>query len=95
MNWKDTVFKQSEIKWKNPKFKYVDDNKTDLILTIPITGLLEQQAFRSFTRGVYEGLQFAGNLSTDRPNDIPQSLKDKFIEWGMPQKAIDSIGERK
>jgi hypothetical protein len=91
MNWKDTVFKQSQIKWKNPKFKYVDDNNIDLILTIPITNLLEQQARQSFTQGVFEMLKHIASTPTDGSVNVSQLLKEKFIEWGLPQKAIDSI----
>ena len=91
MNWKDTVFKQSQIRWKNPKFKYVDDNNIDLFLTIPITDLLEQQARQSFAQGVFEMLKHIANTPTDGSVNVSQLLKDKFIEWGLSQEAIDSI----
>jgi hypothetical protein len=91
MNWKDTVFKQSQVKWKNPKFKYVDDNNIDLILTIPITGLLEQQARQSFTIGVSEVLKFMGRVPIDGSVNLNKLLKEKFIEWDLPKEAIDSI----
>ncbi len=91
MHWKDTVLKQREIRWSHPEFKYVDDNKIDIILTIPITRLLEEQARRSFTNGVFEMLKHVANTPIDDSVDVSQVLKDKFIEWGLPQNAIDSI----
>jgi hypothetical protein len=91
MNWKDTVFKQSQIKWKNPKFKYVDDDNIDIILNIPITNLLKQQARQSFTIGISEILKFMGSVPTDGSANLNRLLKDKFIEWDLPQEAIDSI----
>jgi len=91
MNWKDTVFKQSQVRWKNPKFKYVDDNNIDITLTIPITSLLEQQALQSFAIGVAEVLKFMGSVPTDGSVNLNKLLKDKFIEWDLPKEAIDSI----
>lgn len=91
MHWKETMFKQSEIRWKQPKFKYVDDDNIDLILTVPISKLIEEQARKSFTFGVYEVLKFMGSVKVDGSVNLNKLLKDKFIEWGMPQSAIDGI----
>lgn len=91
MHWNETVFKQSEIKWKQPKFKYADDDNIDLILIVPISNLMREQARRSFTIGVFEVLKLIGSVPADGSVDLNKLLKEKFIEWGMHQSAIDSI----
>ena len=95
MDWKDTVFKQSQIRWQNPEFKYVDDGNIDITLTILLTNLLEQQARQSFTIGVAEVLKHMGSVPVDGSANLSKLLKDKFIEWGLPQEAIDSIKDSK
>ena len=87
MNWKETVLKSSEIKWRRPKMKSVDDGKLDFIIHLPLTNLFRRQAKRAFSHGVAATLAFiAKHQESGRPietSDIVAFLN----ECDLPELA--------
>lgn len=81
-----TTYKDSIIKLAGQFVQQeIDDNRSDIILTIPMTDILDAQAKQSFLMGV----QFWNDCLTEfseskRPHkEIAQFLKGKLIEAGL------------
>jgi len=86
-HWKETVIKSEEIKWKRPRFKITEDGKSDVVITIPLTAMLEAQAKRAFTEGMLAMLQFHLEAqANDKLIDIPDMVK-VFKDCGLPEVA--------
>lgn len=83
MNWKETVLKQKNIKWKRPSLKYFDDGNIDLIINIPITKLMEKQAHWAFLCGVQQVLLFYAKAQEENRVIDEAQLATKFTEWGL------------
>ena len=85
MNWRDTLIKNKDIQWKHPKIKYIEDGKVDMILTIPFTNILEQQAKLSFLKAINDYHHFVVDLLTsgDTLDNINYKLKTKLQEYGF------------
>ncbi len=83
MNWKDTVLKQKAIKWKLSPIKYVDDGSMDLIINVPLTNLLFQQARWSFICGIQQALLVFANAQKEGRLIDDALLTAKFAEWGL------------
>ncbi len=88
MNYKDTILKQSQIKWEAPKIKYIDDGNVDFHVTVPLTNLLNMQAQTSFTHGVLEMFKFTALAEEPLTSEV---LANKFSEWGLSQQLIQII----
>jgi hypothetical protein len=93
MKWQDTIIKQTEFEWKSPKFKQVDDNKLDIIVTIPLQSLIEAQAKRSFQNGVIAMLYFTAQAPEKDGKITTESLLEQFKEWEMPENILRQIKE--
>ena len=91
MNYKDTILKQKEFNWTNPKINISKDGKVDFDIHIPLTDILDKQAQRSFTFGVIELMKFAAKLQQKEQLITPSLLRSKFIEWGLPPYIIDKF----
>ncbi len=63
--------------------KYVDDGKIDLTINIPITKLMEQQAYWSFSCGVHQVLLMYANAQRENRLIDESELSAKFAEWGL------------
>jgi len=56
MNWKGTLLKNKNIKWKPAKVEYIKDEGLDFVIVFPLTSLFEAQAKASFSAGVLTAL---------------------------------------
>lgn len=83
MDYKATVIKNQDIKWKHPKIEYIEDGKVDMILTIPLTGILELQAFRSFAAGAKAVFTFFQDNQNRSIEEVKELLKPKMVGWGL------------
>lgn len=81
MNYKDTIIKVENMSWTMPKFKKHKDGRNDLILTIPFTEILEQQAYVSFQGGVHALLKFTQEFG--RQIDFGILLNAQLKVWGF------------
>lgn len=86
-HWKETIIKSKEIKWKRPPIKTIEDNKLDVIVTIPLTALFEAQAERSFAEGMLEMLRFHIQSQNDKKLIDVADLVKLFNECGFPRIA--------
>ncbi len=87
MHWKETVIKQRQIKWKPLKVANVEDGKLDIILTIPLTNLIEGATKSAFTHGMLTMLQFHIQKGREKKIiEVPDLVK-LFIESGLPEVA--------
>ena len=89
MNWRDTLLKSSDIKWKQ-KVKSTDDGKLDFDLHLPLTELFERQALLSYLQGAYDVLMFQTNFRSNNPGKTieVEDIAKHFIECGLPQVAV-------
>ena len=83
MNYKDTVLKQSQIKWRRPPVKYIEDGKLDVVVSIPLTKVIEGQAQISFAWGCFEVLSWLGDTQQKQIQITPKMMEDKMREWGI------------
>jgi hypothetical protein len=94
MNYKDTILKQSQIKWKQPKMKVKDDGNVDLNIHVPLTELLDKQALNSFTKGVLHMMTLYADCQTNKVEITSELIVSKFTEWGLPDKLIKLFKDR-
>lgn len=81
MNYKDSLLKQENIKWKQPRIKWQDDDSMDLVLKVPIQKLLEGQAYKSFNAGVIALFDFL-EIQKDKPlPELKTALIAQLAEW--------------
>lgn|GEM_PF-4746412 len=86
-HWRDALFTEKEIKWKRPPIQNIDDGRLDVIITVPLTELLEAQTQRAFGYGMIAMLNFhIERLKTKCPID-PQDIVDLFTSFGLPEIA--------
>lgn len=90
MDYKDTILKQSSIKWK-PKLTMSDDGKVDIDIHIPLTDLLDKQARVSFGQGILVAFGFFADKQVEEKVITSEIIKAKFTEWGLPKGIIDYI----
>jgi hypothetical protein len=83
MNYKDTVLKQNQIKWRRPPVKYIEDGKLDVVVSIPLTRVIEGQAQISFAWGCFEALSWLGDTQQKQIKITSKMLEDKMKEWGV------------
>jgi hypothetical protein len=83
VNYKDTILKQSQIKWHRPPVKYIDDGKLDLVLNIPLTAVIEGQAEQSFFLGACQALGWIGEMQESKEPITQKMLDVKLKEWGI------------
>jgi hypothetical protein len=81
MNYKDTIIQVEDMKWNMPKLKKHKDGRNDLIIKIPFTEILEEQAKVSFILGIKSLLQFSKE-NGGKP-DFDKLMIDQLIEWGF------------
>ena len=91
-NWKDTLIKSKNIKWKQ-KLTNVEDGKLDFDLHLPLTELFEKQAFTSFLYGMIFVFKFdMGILKENRSIEVAD-LHKLFTDAGYPEFADSKFKE--
>ena len=87
MNWKDTVIKSDQIKWKRLPVKNIAGDKLDIQVNIPLTNLFESQARQSFLQGMFTMLQFHIQHQVDKRSIGFTDLIGLFNLCGLPEIA--------
>jgi hypothetical protein len=95
MHYKETLLKQKEIKFRMPKLKINDDGKVDIAIHIPLTNILEGQALKSFTYGVFAIIELHANCVAENMILTTGMIRAKFIEWGLPLHLANKFPEDK
>ncbi len=75
MNYKDSLIKYELVV---PNAQWVDDGRQDVIITIPLTSLLDQQAKAAFLRGVNTAYNFIVATLNDEAIDTPEKFTEAF-----------------
>ena len=86
MHWRETLIKSSDIAWKKLKPITTDDGKLDIILSLPLTTLFEQQAKRSFALGMNVVLQFLTQHHKENKPIEPEDIVKLLYDCGLPEK---------
>ena len=86
MTWQDSILKPEQVKF-NLKVNR-NDNRNDL--TIPLHGIFELQARRSFAAGVAEGIYFVGKaIKAGNFLDDDDFLAKQMTLWGLAEEWKD------
>jgi len=97
-HWKETVIKSKELLSKRPRWKIVEDGKSDILVTIPITDLLECQARRAFAAGMVTMMKFHLRGQNDKKTIEVADVVKLFNDCGLPEVAKqleDSVNSEK
>ena len=87
MHWKDTIIKSSDIKWKSCKPISTDDGKLDINMHIPLTGIVEYQAKKSFMDGLNAMYEFVYELRHTKKTICLQDIATFYEQCGYPEIA--------
>jgi len=74
-HWKDSVLSLKKLKVRQ---QWSEDGRSDIILHIPITELLEAQARASYAAGVKGMMSFIASMP---PDTTPEQLGKLFSAW--------------
>lgn len=85
-SYKDTILKQEQIKWKRPPVKIINDDKVDLIITIPLTEILDCQAKTSYFAGANEIFKYIMSVIDEKKIINEDDVKSKLREMGLDIK---------
>ena len=84
-HYRDSLIKQSELKWEQPEVTTTDGDRVDLTIRIPLTDWFDRQAKRACSLGVIAALTFIGEcLEKDKSIDNT-ALCQFFTELGIPE----------
>ena len=82
--YSDTLLQNKDIKWRVPKWKISEDGKVDIDIHIPLTAILQKQAYRSFNYGVGALLDFLV-VNEDLPlEELRGKLNEAIAKWQKP-----------
>ncbi len=84
MTYKDTILQMKDIKWRTPKMKVIEDGNADIRLTIPLTRILELQAFRAFNAGILAFLEFTTTRKDMALDEFTLELEKQIKIWRTP-----------
>ena len=83
VNYKDTILAQKQIKWKRPPAKVIDDGRVDIIITIPLTEILDLQAKTSYFAGANEIFKFIIEKLLNHEEFDEDEIKNKLRDMGL------------
>ena len=92
MHWEETLLKN--IKWEPLPIEYTDDNRTDILLRVPITNLLKAQARRSFLAGMGCMFLLFSNPKTKEKPITADDLSKLFTDGGYPE-VVEKLKKKK
>jgi hypothetical protein len=93
-NWRDTLLKSKDIKWKQ-KLTNVEDGKLDFDLHLPLTELFEKQAFYSFLAGMVLVFKFNMDILKENRSIEVADLHKLFTDAGYSQFANEKFKQVK
>ena len=79
-NWQETVIKLERFKWKAVKLSSIVDDREDLVLRIPLGGMLGQQAKAAFASGIFSCIEWIVKL--DRSPTLDETT-EQMKAWGL------------
>ena len=81
MNYKDAILK--DVKFKSKGIRWIKDGKSDLIITVPMTAILDAQAKYAFSMGAIEVLHFVANMQQAGKQIDTNTINGQLREWGI------------
>jgi len=92
-HWRDALADSSEIKWKRPPIKNIEDGRLDIIITVPLTELFEAQTKRAFGYGMIAMMDFHIQKQMSKKRIEVQDIIDLFNNFGLPEIARQFVSK--
>ena len=83
MKYQDTILTDEQIQFRPLPVKRIEDGKVDIVVTIPLTNLLEAQAKASFFVGITECFKWFMRSFGDNKIPTEEDVKLQLAEWGL------------